>query len=399
MYQGAKAAMTSISDPGTSLTTATTLEQVDAAIKACTPAIKVLRHFNQDPVLTRLRRTGPVTARSGSGITWRVTSGREQPTTPRRASHPRIYGVVVGGQATTPQPRPWIVADTHGTLTFVDSSSFQVYKYTMASVNIGRLFKEYQITSAATANNCDIKVTLANLPKFLSLNFICDTSTQLPGLPTDAYNQIRERLVWPRATMSDALVCLCAILEEQLSSGGELSVEVETKELRSIQLLCLSDFRTALPLIIRSTRSAFHIIAMNTLKCIKTPAVSAVLAARNLFATRALSSSAIVAQNVREDLKQAANRDSTWSENQIEKKLAFRGPRFENTDIDAQPQPKAAIELIAEEPIRMVEGRRARCDGGGGALGHPAVWINLDRAGAHACGYCGIRFEQKPHHH
>lgn len=25
----------------------------------------------------------------------------------------------------------------------------------------------------------------------------------------------------------------------------------------------------------------------------------------------------------------------------------------------------------------MVEGRRARCDGGGGALGHPAVWINL----------------------
>ncbi|KAF9282847.1 hypothetical protein BGZ68_005721 [Mortierella alpina] len=116
---------------------------------------------------------------------------------------------------------------------------------------------------------------------------------------------------------------------------------------------------------------------MNALKCIKTPTVSAVLAARNLLATRTLSSSAIVAQNVREDLKQAANRDSTWSENQIEKKLAFRGPRFENTDIDAQPQPKAAIELIAEEPIRMVEGRRARCDGGGGALGHPAVWINL----------------------
>ncbi|KAF9954515.1 hypothetical protein BGZ72_004547 [Mortierella alpina] len=138
---------------------------------------------------------------------------------------------------------------------------------------------------------------------------------------------------------------------------------------------------------------------MNTLKCIKTPAVSVVLAAHTRFATRALSSSAIVAQNVRADLKQAANRDSTWSENQVEKKLAFRGPRFENTDIDAQPQPKAAIELIAEEPIRMVEGRRARCDGGGGALGHPAVWINLDRAGAHACGYCGIRFEQKPHHH
>ncbi|KAF8967399.1 hypothetical protein BGZ46_000180 [Entomortierella lignicola] len=139
---------------------------------------------------------------------------------------------------------------------------------------------------------------------------------------------------------------------------------------------------------------------MNALKCIKTPAVSTVAAAtRNIIATRAISSSAIVANNIRNDLKQAVNRETTWSENQIEKRAAFRGPRFENTDIDAQPKPRAAIELIAEEPVRLVEGRRARCDGGGGSLGHPAVYINLDRAGPHACGYCGIRFEQKPHHH
>ncbi|KAF9110862.1 hypothetical protein BGX27_005779 [Mortierella sp. AM989] len=166
---------------------------------------------------------------------------------------------------------------------------------------------------------------------------------------------------------------------------------------------------------------------MNALKCLKTPAVSSITAARNVIATRALSSTSVVAKNIRSDLKQAANRDSTWSESQIEKKLAFQGPRFENTDIDAQPKPRAAIELIAEEPIRLVEGRRARCDGGGGSLGHPQVWINLvntlwgffrmylsinwdatdgtschgyaDRPGAHACGYCGIRFEQKPHHH
>ncbi|KAI1314768.1 hypothetical protein EDD11_001737 [Mortierella claussenii] len=137
---------------------------------------------------------------------------------------------------------------------------------------------------------------------------------------------------------------------------------------------------------------------MNALKCIKTPSVSAVVVARNM-AVRTLSSSAVVAQNIRQDLKQAANRDSTWSKSQIEKKLAFRGPRFENTDIDAQPQPRAAVELISEEPIRLVESRRAKCDGGGGSLGHPTVWINLDRPGAHACGYCGIRFEQKPHHH
>ncbi|KAF9193233.1 hypothetical protein BGZ50_007631 [Haplosporangium sp. Z 11] len=116
---------------------------------------------------------------------------------------------------------------------------------------------------------------------------------------------------------------------------------------------------------------------MNALKCIKTPAVNTLRKSTQLIATRALSSTAVVAQNVRHELKQSANRETTWSENQIEKKNAFKGPRFENTDIDAQPQPKAAIELIAEEPIRMVEGRRARCDGGGGSLGHPGVWINL----------------------
>ncbi|KAG0253780.1 hypothetical protein DFQ27_007206 [Actinomortierella ambigua] len=112
---------------------------------------------------------------------------------------------------------------------------------------------------------------------------------------------------------------------------------------------------------------------------------------------RALSTSNLVLN--RSNLQQASNRETTWSPNQQPKTEAMKGPRFENTDIAAQPNSKAAIELIAEEPIRMVEGRRARCDGGGGSLGHPAVWINLDQPGDHACGYCGIRFEQKPHHH
>ena len=81
---------------------------------------------------------------------------------------------------------------------------------------------------------------------------------------------------------------------------------------------------------------------MNTLNCIKTPAVSALAAARNVVAIRALSSSAMVAQNIRHELKQAANRDSTWSQNQLDKKQAFKGPRFENVDIDAQV---AALDL------------------------------------------------------
>lgn len=40
------------------------------------------------------------------------------------------------------------------------------------------------------------------------------------------------------------------------------------------------------------------------------------------------------------------------------------GPRFEQTAQAFQPTPLAAIELIAEQPIRLVSGRIASCDGG-----------------------------------
>lgn len=36
-----------------------------------------------------------------------------------------------------------------------------------------------------------------------------------------------------------------------------------------------------------------------------------------------------------------------------------------------------AIDLIAEQPVSEVESRVISCDGGGGALGHPKVYINL----------------------
>ncbi|CAG8501476.1 16541_t:CDS:2 [Funneliformis caledonium] len=96
--------------------------------------------------------------------------------------------------------------------------------------------------------------------------------------------------------------------------------------------------------------------------------------------------------------EQASNREVTWSKNQRTRKDAMIGPRFEQLDLEAQPRPLAAIELIAEEPIHYVEGRIAVCHGGGGALGHPQIYINLDQPGAHSCGYCGIRFERKHHH-
>ncbi|XP_070603142.1 NADH dehydrogenase [ubiquinone] iron-sulfur protein 6, mitochondrial [Erythrolamprus reginae] len=58
-----------------------------------------------------------------------------------------------------------------------------------------------------------------------------------------------------------------------------------------------------------------------------------------------------------------------------------------------------AIDLIAEQPVSEVETRVVWCDGGGGALGHPKVYINLDKdTKTGTCGYCGLQFKQKHHH-
>nr|ACI66052.1 NADH dehydrogenase iron-sulfur protein 6, mitochondrial precursor [Salmo salar]ACI66482.1 NADH dehydrogenase iron-sulfur protein 6, mitochondrial precursor [Salmo salar]ACI68938.1 NADH dehydrogenase iron-sulfur protein 6, mitochondrial precursor [Salmo salar]ADM15992.1 NADH dehydrogenase iron-sulfur protein 6, mitochondrial precursor [Salmo salar] len=58
-----------------------------------------------------------------------------------------------------------------------------------------------------------------------------------------------------------------------------------------------------------------------------------------------------------------------------------------------------AIKLVAEEPVSGVEARVVSCDGGGGALGHPKVYINLDKeTKVGTCGYCGLQFKQTHHH-
>jgi len=94
---------------------------------------------------------------------------------------------------------------------------------------------------------------------------------------------------------------------------------------------------------------------------------------------------------------QSPNLSKTWSTSQRRRDDAYSEARFEQTALDFQPQPLSAMEMIHSEPIRMVHGRKAVCDGGIGPLGHPKVFINLDKPGPKACGYCGIRFEQAPH--
>ena len=50
-----------------------------------------------------------------------------------------------------------------------------------------------------------------------------------------------------------------------------------------------------------------------------------------------------------------------------------------------------------QEPpeVVVVEGHRVSCDGGGGVLGHPKVWLELGEHDFVECGYCDRRFVRK----
>ncbi len=50
----------------------------------------------------------------------------------------------------------------------------------------------------------------------------------------------------------------------------------------------------------------------------------------------------------------------------------------------------------AAEPDIPVESPVVACDGGGGALGHPTVYLHIGDDGAIACPYCSRRFVLDP---
>lgn len=61
---------------------------------------------------------------------------------------------------------------------------------------------------------------------------------------------------------------------------------------------------------------------------------------------------------------QAPNYPTTWTTSQRPRAVAQSGPRFEQTVLELQPNPLSAMEMINNEPIRVVHGRKAVCDGG-----------------------------------
>jgi len=104
---------------------------------------------------------------------------------------------------------------------------------------------------------------------------------------------------------------------------------------------------------------------------------------------------------------QAPNRKGIWSRSQKPREQAMAGPRFEQMILKDQPRPYAAIDLIHKQPVRWRKERIVSCDGGGGPLGHPRIFINLDKPKINWCTYCGLPFanehhrkhiEAQPHH-
>jgi uncharacterized Zn-finger protein len=50
------------------------------------------------------------------------------------------------------------------------------------------------------------------------------------------------------------------------------------------------------------------------------------------------------------------------------------------------------MELIHQQPVRWTHERVVSCDGGGGPLGHPRIFINVDKPQICWCTYCGLPF-------
>jgi uncharacterized Zn-finger protein len=50
------------------------------------------------------------------------------------------------------------------------------------------------------------------------------------------------------------------------------------------------------------------------------------------------------------------------------------------------------VSNAAEEDAIVVTDRVVGCDGGGGVLGHPLVYLRIEREGEVVCPYCSLRF-------
>ncbi|RDL38185.1 Uncharacterized protein BP5553_05618 [Venustampulla echinocandica] len=128
----------------------------------------------------------------------------------------------------------------------------------------------------------------------------------------------------------------------------------------------------------------------NSLRDVKPVSKSNVLPVESGQTSSALQEDVDVGERAR--VMQAPNRATTWARSQEPRAKAMSGPRFEQTIMEAQPAPMAAISLIHQQPVRWTHESVVSCDGGGGPLGHPRIFINTDKPEITPCGYCGLPF-------
>lgn len=64
------------------------------------------------------------------------------------------------------------------------------------------------------------------------------------------------------------------------------------------------------------------------------------------------------------DVQQAPNHAQTWSTSQAPKPGVYADVRFTQTRLDMQPAAPSAMQMVSEDPVRLVNARRATCDGG-----------------------------------
>lgn len=90
-----------------------------------------------------------------------------------------------------------------------------------------------------------------------------------------------------------------------------------------------------------------------------------------------IDSSSKIKNTIENKLNDSKTITKVWSRKQIPKTLAMTGARFETVELNKQPNPAPAIELIEKVPINYVNENIVACDGGGENLGHPKIYINL----------------------
>ncbi|GBG24246.1 NADH dehydrogenase ubiquinone iron-sulfur protein 6, mitochondrial [Hondaea fermentalgiana] len=86
-----------------------------------------------------------------------------------------------------------------------------------------------------------------------------------------------------------------------------------------------------------------------------------------------------------------------WTQQQTRSYYKVREDSAEATGRFNNPQRSNAQELVNEIPPIETDKETIVCDGGGGSLGHPVEYIQVDRVtfGPSTCKYCGLRWIAK----